>query len=139
MPATKEQVNEACQAGRIIHLFCDFANKNKFLVIVQTDPLWLLVINTSIHPYIQRNAPLLACQVDIDCATHAFLDHDSHIDCSKIIDAIDLDRAQLILTHNISNAKGEVSNPVKTNIIQAVNGSPLLSDKEKAIISANLV
>ena len=139
MPS-EEQVIEACKPGQILHLYCGFTNppKDKFLVVVQTEPLWLLIINSVIHSFVQKNQTLLNCQVKIDCAAHTFLEYDSYIDCSKIIDEIEIDRVHQILTYHFHNSKGKISDAVKTRIIEAVTNNPLLSSNEKEIICNNL-
>lgn len=57
--------------------------KNKFLLVFQfEDGVRGFLINTGIPKFFKKRG-LLPCIATIPCASNAFLDYDSHIDCSK--------------------------------------------------------
>lgn len=85
----KEQyIDEHLQPGQILYLFCDFTTppKEKYLVLAcpGQNPL-LFMINSEIHPFITARPELSKCQIKLDASEYE-LDHDSYINCSKVID-----------------------------------------------------
>ena len=77
--------------GQVVFIFSGFTNppKEKYLVIghLGEKPL-LFVINSSVHPYIQSRPDMLKCQVLLAASDYGFLDHDSYVDCSQVIDSV---------------------------------------------------
>jgi len=72
-------------------LVCDFTKppKEKFIVLAAPDdPPLLLVVNSSIPPFISAKPHLAMCQVALVASDHAFLDHDSFVNCSEVIDSM---------------------------------------------------
>ena len=129
MASVDEQINNACQAGQILHLYCGFTNppKPKFLVIVSLEPLLLFIINSRINNFKQTHPEYLACQIKINCIEHPCLNNDSYIDCSEVITSFDLERIKTILSTNLTDIKTALSTKTKQEIINAVKKSRLLS------------
>ena len=70
--------------------------KSKLVAVVCRDSKAMgFLINSTIHPFIQKRSELLACQADIEAASHACLDYDSYVDC---IDLYEFEDAEL--THS---------------------------------------
>jgi hypothetical protein len=59
-------------------------HEKRFLVLRVTNRTVTCVINSQISRFISARAELLRCQVDMPASDHAFMDHDSHIDCSRV-------------------------------------------------------
>lgn len=87
-------VNRHLKPGQVVYLFSHFTNppKEKYLVIAYygTNPL-LFTINSKIHPYIASRPDLSKCQVSLRAMDYDFLDHDSYINCSKVVDSFSED------------------------------------------------
>jgi len=85
----QKYIGRHLEPGQVLFLFCKFTNpqKEKYLVVACTGkrPL-LFVINSRIHPFIEKQPVLLKCQVKLSASDYDFLDHDSFVDCSKVID-----------------------------------------------------
>jgi len=97
--------------------------KNKYSVIFNFPVgFYGFLINSEIHPFIQKRNHLLPCIADIFCKTNNFLQHDSFIDCREMFD---FDAGEIKLY------KGEVCEQTKQNIIKAVTACPALELKYK--------
>ncbi|WP_133702333.1 hypothetical protein [Roseateles toxinivorans] len=59
-------------------------HEKRFVVVGADSDTVTLVINSEIGPFIQARPKLLKCQVQIAAESHPFMDHDSHIDCSRL-------------------------------------------------------
>lgn len=140
MASIEEQINNACQPGQILHLYCGFTNppKPKFLVIVSIEPLLLFIINSRINNFKQTHPEHLACQIKISCVEHSCLENDSYIDCTEVITCFDLERIKTILSTNITDIKTILSSATKQEIIMAVTTSKLLSPIHKTNVIAGL-
>jgi len=106
---------------RIYHIKnCPFTNpiKDKFILIVCFDgnPFGFL-INSKIHPFIQRRPALLSCQISIKSSDYWFLDHDSYIDCSRLFEC-----DEVLLNSGREIVSSEIQGAVK----QAVLNSTLI-------------
>ena len=72
------------------------------------------LINSRIHPFIQCNPEMLACQASIGIAGHRFLNHRSYVDCNNLYEF-----EESGLTNNL----GPVSEEAKKSIKQAVGNA----------------
>lgn len=127
--------------GRVLYLFCGFTNppKDKLLVLLYSSltPL-LFVINSRIHPFIQKHPELLKCQVVIRASDYDFLQHDSFIDCSQVIEDFDEAAIKEQALGDVSRVRGELSTDTKLEIIRAVQNAPTISKQNKTRIAAML-
>lgn len=144
MPTVEEQIDNACQPGQILHLYCGFVKppKPKFLVIVSLNPVLVFLINSKINDFKQNHPIHLACQIKINCAEHTCFNSDSYIDCTtaytESITGFDIERIKTILSTNLSDIKSVLSHITKQKIITVVKITPLLSAIHKKSIIANL-
>lgn len=109
--------------GAVIYKFCEFTKppKEKYLLVVQVQSeTTVLVINTSVNKFIQDRQHLLDCQVSIDVATNAFLEHDSFIDCTETQSLSTTDLIEEILK-DMSTLRGQITSDIKTKVIAALN------------------
>lgn len=121
------------QPGTVIYLEIQFRQRtrNKYLIVLEwTDPVHCLIINSEINAFFGFGA-FQEFYVNIDVATHTFLDHDSHIDCNETF-RLPLDGLTQELTANPATVVGQISNDVRNSIITAINGTPGLSPDEKS-------
>ncbi len=58
--------------------------EKRYVVVWVRDDILALVMNSEIHPIIQRNPDALKCQVTVKAALHSFADKDCHFDCSRV-------------------------------------------------------
>lgn len=97
--------------------------KNKFAVIFLFPNNYLgFLINSEIHPFIQRRNYLLPCIAKIKQATNPFLTHDSFTDCREMLG---FNSGELV------DHRGGVCDTTKQNIIKAVMACPVLELKYK--------
>jgi hypothetical protein len=101
--------------------------KSKFVVIVCHDSNKFMgfLINTRIHPYIQKRPNLLACQAIIDVANHDFLNVDSYVDCIELYE---------FEKHELKNHRGAVGLKAKEAIKLAVDKSKTITPYYKRLI-----
>jgi hypothetical protein len=128
------------KSGSIIHLFCNFITvpHNKFVVVIyidNTDDLILVFfINSEIYPLTAKNPSLMSCQVDLLKSRYLFLDHDSHIDCTNVIDSFSIDEVINHLLQKPDDYKGELLENEISEIVQAVHLAPTISEYDKSLI-----
>jgi hypothetical protein len=122
--------------GDVLKLFFQTTTPPKWkrCVVVSLEPKpLLLLINTSINPFVANTPELMACQVLIDSAGHPFMRSESWIDCSQpfgypdgyIEAALDADPRQRL---------GRISEVVRRDIVNCVHNTPLLSERKKLVI-----
>lgn len=123
---------------RVIRRHCSFTTppKQKFLVIscIRAETAFL-VINSKIPSFIESKKHLRDCQILIDKASHDFLSHDSYVDCTKTYYE---DTPEIFneLVADTGNLKGEISDSVKSNILEALRNSPTISSGEIELLVA---
>jgi hypothetical protein len=82
------QIRRRLKPGVVIKLFRrmdDGRLHEKRFVVLQVDAhTTTCVINSEVSTFIQARPALLRCQVLMQAAEHEFMDHDSHIDCSRV-------------------------------------------------------
>ncbi len=85
------------------------------------------LVNSKIHPFMQKKPDMLASQVVIDVASHGFLGHDSYVDC---VDLYSFDDATLV------NDRGHVGVQTKADIEKVVANSKLIVERYRKLILA---
>lgn len=139
--AVREHVARQLVPGCVIRITVAFAQttKPKFLVLVgDRDPDYLMfIVNSRMHPFVASRPHLAQCQVTIDAANHPFLDHDSQVACNEVLA---LKRTDVLreLAGDVSCIKGQVSQPVRDQILSAVKFAKTLSADEKDEIIRSL-
>ena len=125
------------QIGNIYHFWCNFTNpqKEKFLICVGNQPVEFFIINSAIHPFIAGKPPLAVQQVLLPANDHAFLTHDSWINCSETVSVTD---ASDQLLADAMCDKGPASRDVCESLITVVGASATLADIRITRIVANL-
>lgn len=133
----EDYVNRHLNPGQVVYLFSRFTNphKEKYFVIAYYGrrPL-LFAINSRIHPYIANRSDLSRCQVRLGAADYDFLNHDSYINCSEVIDFFDEDEIKQQILGELSRIKGELTQTAKREIVQAVKRARMISKWHKELI-----
>jgi len=102
----------------------------KYLVIADLDTeAHCLVINTEIHA-LYASSIFRDGYVPIDVQNNQFLNHDSFIDCNTI-KSLSLVEINSEINADSDCLKGEVSDDVRSAIIEAIRTTPGLSPNEK--------
>lgn len=140
MASSDEQVNNAFAPGQILHLFCIFTepSKYKFLVLVSVEPLLFFFINSEINSFKRNKPDLLNAQIEIKKSDYTFLDHDSFIDCSQVIEYFTKKEIEIQLEHDINNIKIKIDEATKKKILEAVKISKTITPVCKDAIIASL-
>lgn len=97
------------------------------------------VINSEINSFKKSSTDLLESQVEIKKDAHPFLDHDSWIDCSKVIREFDASEVIRQNTMKIGGLRGALSNTVRRTIRTVVADSRTLEKRFKQAILEELI
>lgn len=136
------QVEQRLRPGAVIYMNCPFTTpeKNKYLLVAACEPDFLvLVINSEINQFIQRNPELLVCQVDVPQADHPFLDHDSFVNCVETHAAFNMNdvKAQIVANYT-HHFRGRLQDYCIRNVIAAVEEAPTMEPRMIQAITAAL-
>jgi hypothetical protein len=121
--AKREFVVRNLVPGQVIYLEVRFPDRtrSKYLVVVgESSPDCLtFVVNSETNEFISRHSDLSICQVQIDAATHSFLERDSKIACHEVLN---LPKKEVIreLMADTTRIKGMISLEVRGEVIAAV-------------------
>jgi len=140
-PEEKEAyLNRCLKPGQVIYLNCSFTNpsKEKYLVLTCIEPkLLCFLINSRIHPFIEKNPHLKQSQILISQVSHSFLDHDSFIDCKEVHE-LSLDDVKNQVRLDMGRIKEEISAEVKNTIIKTISASSTITPRLKKWILDSL-
>lgn len=117
------------KAGTVLYLDCNFTHppKAKYILLISISSNHYFCINSRPNNYIQHRPYLYQSQVRITSASHAFLHHDSYIDCSEFVMPTDVAEQ---IDKNGARVKGMVTSEVALQIISAVSQSETLTPIE---------
>ena len=73
--------------GSVLHLhFSDITNpKEKFGILLTVDPVRFFLINSRLSAFTEQSPEHRRSQLEIDVASHEFLEHDSWVDCTGVV------------------------------------------------------
>ena len=136
----RKSVLRRLRPGVVVYLDVVFPEgpRPKFLVVVHVDDqCCTLAVNSVVNPFIERHPELAVCQVRIDSARHAFLDHDSHIACHQVMR---IPTAAVIreVIADMERIKGELHDEVRRAVIGAIKRAPTLSPAEQTLFVESL-
>lgn len=103
--------------------------EKRFLILAVDADTVTFVMNSEIGAFIQSRPQLLKCQAPIDAASHPFMDHDSHVDCSRFR----LYSTSEVVRQLVARPDwilGTVSADVRAQVAAAAKASPLISPAE---------
>lgn len=133
----RRSVARQLRPGTVIYLEVAFPEgpRSKYLVVAHVDDeCCTFIVNSQIRRFIATHPALSVCQVRIDAARHAFLDHDSFIACHEVWR---LPTAGVIaeLIADMSRIKGSLHEDIRTEVIAAIKRAPTLSLTEQTRIA----
>jgi len=138
LKAQKALLKAKIKPGSIIYIFCDFIDDphNKYILVNYCDKDIILVffINTEIHPLIDRDPNQRACQIKLTQVKYPFLDHDSHLNCTEVIEGFDWDTIIDHLLVKGDDYKGELLKDDIVEVLVAVNSTKTISNFDKKLI-----
>jgi len=124
------------QKGSIIRVFVRDTRPPKikrFIVVGFSQDKVLLgtvFINSEINPKIFTTEELRSLHISIDAANNDFIDHDSFIDCSSIIER-SYDEIKQLLSKDTECLKGIVSETTMKVISETISNAKTISAKQK--------
>ena len=133
----EEYIGRHLKPGQVLYLFSQFTRppKEKYLVLACPGSTSLLfVINSRIHPFIAKRPELNQAQIKLSVSNYPFLEHDSFINCSEVIDAFDETDIKNQLLSDLGRIKGELNVDTKQAIIQVVQKAKTISKQHKTLI-----
>ena len=84
----RAQITRQLKPGTVIKLIRrmdDGKIHEKRFVVVHVDVHTITcIINSKVSTFLQQRPDMLRCQVAMGRAAHSFMNHDSHIDCSRV-------------------------------------------------------
>jgi hypothetical protein len=107
--------------------------EKRFVVLFVDEQTVTCVINSTVSGFIRRRADLLRCQVLMRSESHAFMDHDSHIDCSRTR-AYLTDQVIRDLAERPEWILGDVATALRREISAALRFAPTISPAEVALL-----
>lgn len=112
-------------------------HEKRFIVLSVSARTTTLVLNSEISRFILARPEIMKCQVKIDAATHLFMDHDSHIDCSR---SREYSTTEVIeqLVANPSWVLGKIGQHVGLQVISAIKSSITISPSEASSLCDSL-
>jgi hypothetical protein len=112
-------------------------HEKRFLVVRIGDTAITCVINSRVTTFIYNRPELYRCQVLMTASEHGFMDHDSHVDCSRTrhyaIEAVLHD-----LCEQPDWILGEVSVALRADVVSALRAAATLSTTEVELICRSL-
>jgi hypothetical protein len=119
--------------GDIVLLFIHSTNPPKWkrcvVACLEPTPI-LLLINSRLNEFVERQPERRACQVLIDVTNHPFMKRESWLDCSEPF-GYPRDWLDNILASNPESRLGRISPTVRRDIIAVVTNTSLLSARKK--------
>lgn len=137
--AAKESASRQLKPGVVIKMLQkmdDGKVQEKWFVVVQVNASTVTcVINTKVPRLFQHKPHLLMTQIAVTEAEHPFMDHLSHLDCSKVmcfptVNVIDQ------LTAKPEWIKGTASDTLLSGMVSALSSTPLLTKTESVAYCA---
>ena len=137
----EESVRRQLKPGTVVKLkvvMDDGQRQEKRFVVVDVEgDTATLVINSRIGPFIGARQNLLKCQVKIEAAAHPFMDHDSHIDCSRARNYPTFEVVEQ-LVEKPAWILGAIDTGTRDEIIAAIKASDMISPLDAARMCASL-
>lgn len=137
----REQLRRQLKPGIVVKLRVEMDDKRehekRFVVVGVGEHMASFVINSEPGAFLTRRPALLKCQVKIDAVSHPFMNHDSHIDCSRVRE-YSLAEVLKQLQDEPSWVLGSVTESVRAEIAAAIKASPTISVADATALCASL-
>lgn len=122
----------ALQTGDVVHVYVHSLRnpKHKYCVLVCIEPKPLLfLINSEVTEYKKTRPDLMAGQLEIDAAGHAFLSYDSWLDCTEL-HGYPLEQLEAECNKDPRIVVGRLSDALRARVIEVVKRSVTLSKRD---------
>ncbi len=136
----RNSVLRRLRPGTVVYLEIAFAEglRSKFLVVAHVDQqCCTLIVNTDVHPFIEKHPELAVCQVRLDAARHPFLRRDSYIACHDVL-RLPTPAVVRDLMADMDRIKGELHDEVRAEVVAAIKRAPTLSLAEQTLFAQAL-
>lgn len=111
----------------------------KYAIVARTDPdVLMLLISTEIPRFAQQREALRRSYIQVDVASHPFLEYDSWVDCNDAKDEYTLESLQIAHGKNPDCYVGDVSVSALRKIVGGVDCSTKLERRKQSSISSAL-
>ena len=116
----------------------DGTTKEKWFVVIEVNASTVTcIINTNIPKLYASKPSMLACQIPLAPATHPFIHHDSHLDCSKVM-PFPTANAIAQLSEKPEWFMGTADAKLLGDMILALNKAPTLNRRDAARYTSTL-
>ena len=131
----REYLHSKLEPGVILYLFCRFIGdngKNKYLLLLHfSDHALFFTINSNIPAWLENRNDLSEHQIMLSRDKYEFLQHDSYINCSNVIDCISPGEMYQQVYADMQRLKGKIADEDLFFVIEAVKNSKTISPKHK--------
>lgn len=135
------QIRRRLKPGVVIKLFRKMddgrLHEKRFVVLHVDAHTIMCVINSEISQFIRARPALLRCQVTMQGSQHDFMDHDSHIDCSRVRSFL-TDEVVADLMSRPEWILGDASEECRLDIMAGIKATETLSVAEVEKICVGL-
>jgi len=135
------QIKRRLRPGAVIKLFRRMddgqLHEKRFIVLYVDEHTTTCVINSEIGHFIRARPALLRCQVLMQREHHDFMDHDSHVDCSRVRSFL----TEEVIADLMSRPEwilGDATSSCCDDIVAGIKASETLSVAEVERISSSL-
>jgi hypothetical protein len=130
----RQQISRQLKTGAVIKLIKrmdDGALHEKRFVVVHVDEYTVTcIINSNISAFLKNKPDMLRCQVAMHLASHPFMSHNSHVDCSRM--------RTYELAQKTDWVLGNITATLRDEMIAAIKFAPTLSSAEATAICQSL-
>lgn len=125
------------QVGDVFLLWCNICEpqKYKFFVVAYIDPrLRYMLINSEPARFQQGKPELMRHQVSLSARDHAFLTHDSYLDCSQVLGGMTEDELESAYRDNTRIRLGSIAPAPRQALRDVVVNSRVLTERDKRML-----
>ena len=137
----KAQIERQLKPGTVIKLYRRMDDgqfhEKRYVVMHVDEHTVTCVINSAISNFVLNRPALLKCQVAMPCVSHSFMQHDSHVDCSRTHRFATVD-VVADLSSKTDWVLGQITADMRDQIVGAIKFSETLSAAEVQILCRSL-
>ena len=133
----REWAQNQLTPGRVLYLFCEFTilPKEKYIALVCRKPRPLLfAVNSLLTSFVEKRPDFRKCQVSLSARDYDFLRHDSFLNCSEVIDSLQVDEIVDQLVADATRIKGSLNEIAIQGITQVVGDAKTIIPIHKKLI-----
>ena len=112
-------------------------HEKRFVIVHVDERTVTCVINSVISAFLQARPAMLRCQVAMPAVAHPFMEHDSHVDCSRTHAYATTDVVR-DLVKEPGSVLGVIAAGLRDEMLAALKFSPALSAHEVQLLCASL-